>query len=356
MYRSLVLTLIALLTSSLTNAQVTLTWTEPTLNEDGTPLTDLSSYDMWYGCGQPGVYDTVETLLAPANTYTVMELSGTCYFSAKAVNSDGVTSAFSNEVVRVVSSLPGAVTDTQITWQESVRVAFVYTDGSSNTGNGPTASTGTHEISINSGDLVVVYVNSNSTTAVTPISDGGAAWTEAVDEQSEPETSRHAFYWKVANGSEGGASTFTVGNAEWHVLIKVFTSATDAEIDLAASTARSGSNLPRLAIATGGRTVAAAAVSIVAGGKDNRATAEDYDTPDSNYVWAIGTTASEAAGMAHRIWTTGGADASTVLIDTADSSDGISDRTYGVHISFVESGGGPAGTDPNLLTLLGVGT
>lgn len=123
-YKLLVLLLTALLTSPSNSAEADLSWTEPTQNEDGTPLIDLTSYDIWYGCDESGVYDSVETLSAPATAHTVVGLPdvGMCYFAAKAINSGGESSAFSGEATRVMGSLeiPGVVTDTQITWRESV--------------------------------------------------------------------------------------------------------------------------------------------------------------------------------------------------------------------------------------------
>ncbi len=219
-------------------------------------------------------------------------------------------------------------------------MTFAYTGGAENGGNSATASTGVHGITINSGDLVVVYVNSNSETAISADA-GGTAFNEAIDEKPLDETSRQALYWKVAGVSEPTAYTFTVGSAEWHVLIKVFTSASDAVVDAAANSARNGSSAEDLLCTAGsGQTVSDDAVSIVAGGKDNRSGSPvTYDGADSSYVSPIGDTGDQAAGMAHRIWTTGGSEAATISV-TATGGDGITDNTYSVHISFVESSTG----------------
>jgi len=122
-YRLLVLLLTALLTSPSNSAEADLSWTPPIQNTDGTPLVDLTSYDIWHGCQQSGAYDVVSTVLAPAASHTVQNLpdSGTCYFAVKAVNLLGETSVFSNEAVKFIGvlQLPGALTDTAITWAES---------------------------------------------------------------------------------------------------------------------------------------------------------------------------------------------------------------------------------------------
>ena len=125
-YKSIVLFLIALLTSSFSNAgEATLTWTPPTQNEDGTPLSDLASYKIYSGCSVSGVYERpVETVTVAASSYIVSGLpdTGTCYFAAKAVNSSNVPSVYSNEATKVfsVAQLPGPVLDTEITWAESL--------------------------------------------------------------------------------------------------------------------------------------------------------------------------------------------------------------------------------------------
>ena len=355
-YKLLVLLLTALLTSPSNSAEADLSWTEPTQNDDGSPLTDLASYEIHYGCSQSGAYGTVEYLDAPATSYTVLGLPdvGSCYFAAKAVNSVGISSVYSNEATRYFGSLevPGTVTDTAITWRESVSVGFAYTGGTTNAGSGTTPSTGTHGITINSGDLVVVYVNSNTTGGVVPVA-GGEAFTEAFDELFTDKSASLALYWKVAGGSEPGAYTFTHTNAEWRVVIKVFTSATDAVVDAVASTAISvGNTVTLVCDAPSGVTVAANAVSIVVGAKDNRANDEAYTVADQSYVSTVGNKATQAAAMAHRIWTTGGTDA-TVTLETADGNDFNSETTFSGHISFVESGGG-ASTTINL-PLLGTG-
>ena len=129
MYRLLAILLVALPLP--TNAgEANLSWTPPTENTDGTPLTDLTSYEVWHGCNQSGAYDTVEVVLAPANAHTALGLPdfGTCYFAVKATNSVGVLSVFSNEAAKVMGSLeiPGTVDDTIITWKESLAVTMLF--------------------------------------------------------------------------------------------------------------------------------------------------------------------------------------------------------------------------------------
>jgi len=75
----------------------TLRWTPPTLNEDGSPLTDLRGYRLYYGTSSTNL-DTVLDLPNPGLASAVIEnLSpATWYFAVKAYNTANAESAFSN--------------------------------------------------------------------------------------------------------------------------------------------------------------------------------------------------------------------------------------------------------------------
>ena len=124
MYRSLAI-LLASLTLVSNNAEAgeaNLSWTPPIQNTDGTPLTNLVSYDIHSGCNSTGIYDRpVEVTPAPASSYTVLNLPdfGTCYFAVKAANSSGVLSAFSNEATKVLGAVPPDSDSINVTWAES---------------------------------------------------------------------------------------------------------------------------------------------------------------------------------------------------------------------------------------------
>jgi hypothetical protein len=87
------------------SGSVTLTWQPPTENADGSPLTDLSGYNIYVGMTS-NTYDYMEIRLDnPGLTaYVVDNLDpGTYYFAATAFNSLGIESAFSGEVARTVN-------------------------------------------------------------------------------------------------------------------------------------------------------------------------------------------------------------------------------------------------------------
>jgi len=82
---------------------VTLSWNAPNSNTDGTPLTDLSGYEIYYGTSSGNYAHSVN--VGNVRSYTFANLSaGTYYFVATAYNTSGVESAYSNEVIKTVAS------------------------------------------------------------------------------------------------------------------------------------------------------------------------------------------------------------------------------------------------------------
>lgn len=79
----------------------TLTWDAPTTNADGTPLTDLAGYKVYYGISS-GNY-TVSIDVGNVTTYKIDDLSpGTYYFAVTAYDTSGNESDYSNEVSKVI--------------------------------------------------------------------------------------------------------------------------------------------------------------------------------------------------------------------------------------------------------------
>jgi hypothetical protein len=81
---------------------VTISWQPPTENVDGTPLTDLAGYRIYYGEQSRDYTDQLEVSGATATARDVTLSSGAYYFAMTAVDQEGNESAFSNEVVRVI--------------------------------------------------------------------------------------------------------------------------------------------------------------------------------------------------------------------------------------------------------------
>ena len=84
---------------------VTLSWTPPTKNDDGTTLTDLSGHKIYWGT-ESGSYPNSTKIDNPGiSTYVVENLaSGTYEFVVTSFNSEDVESVYSNVAVKTVTS------------------------------------------------------------------------------------------------------------------------------------------------------------------------------------------------------------------------------------------------------------
>ncbi len=82
---------------------VTLSWTPPAENTDGSALIDLAGYNIYWGM-TPGSYpNSVRIDNGSVSTYVVENLvPGTYEFVATSFNSAGVESSFSNSAIKVV--------------------------------------------------------------------------------------------------------------------------------------------------------------------------------------------------------------------------------------------------------------
>lgn len=84
-------------------SEATLTWTAPTENTDGTPLTDLSGFNIFYGNASRTYFTTIDVANPAATTYTITGLApGTYYFAMTAKTSAGLESIQTNEVTKTL--------------------------------------------------------------------------------------------------------------------------------------------------------------------------------------------------------------------------------------------------------------
>jgi hypothetical protein len=81
----------------------TLSWTPPTTNSDGSPLTNLAGYTVYWGPSQ-GNYPNSVTLNNPGLTSYVVEnlVPGTYFFAMTARNSSGAESPHSNAASKTI--------------------------------------------------------------------------------------------------------------------------------------------------------------------------------------------------------------------------------------------------------------
>lgn len=80
-----------------TGGSATLSWTVPTQNTDGSPLTNLAGYHIYYGTSAASLSNMVAVASPGATSYTLSKLSAaTWYFGIKSYTTSGVESVLSN--------------------------------------------------------------------------------------------------------------------------------------------------------------------------------------------------------------------------------------------------------------------
>ncbi len=96
-------------------ADVTLSWTPPTTNVDGTPLTDLKGYKI-YTSNVHGVYDKLKAIdVGNVVTSTLTNFcEGLYYFVATAYDTSGNESSYSNEVSKQIIIVPTSPSELKI--------------------------------------------------------------------------------------------------------------------------------------------------------------------------------------------------------------------------------------------------
>jgi len=88
---------------AIVTGSATLTWTPPTQNTDGTALTDLAGYRIYWGTSSGNYTESVQLDNPGLTSYVVENLTGgTWYFVSTAINSEGVESNYSNEAVKTI--------------------------------------------------------------------------------------------------------------------------------------------------------------------------------------------------------------------------------------------------------------
>jgi hypothetical protein len=90
--------------AAVATGSVTLSWTPPTQNEDGTALTDLAGFQVHYGRSQSQLDQTADVSNPSVNRLVVENLSsGTWFFAVTSVNRQGITSQMSGVASKTVS-------------------------------------------------------------------------------------------------------------------------------------------------------------------------------------------------------------------------------------------------------------
>lgn len=87
-----------------TTGSASLSWAAPTSNTDGSALTDLAGYHVYYGTNADLLNQDLAVSNASATSATVNSLAtGTWYFAVAAVNSGGIIGDLSNVASKTIN-------------------------------------------------------------------------------------------------------------------------------------------------------------------------------------------------------------------------------------------------------------
>ena len=87
-------------------AQTSLTWTPPTTNTDGTPVTDLAGFKLYVGNASGSYQQSIDVGNQTSYTLSALNDGATYYFAVTAYDTTGFESAFSSELSKSFPALP----------------------------------------------------------------------------------------------------------------------------------------------------------------------------------------------------------------------------------------------------------
>lgn len=90
--------------SSATAGTATVSWSAPTQNSDGSAITDLAGYRIYFGTSSAALSQTIQVGNADATSYVINGLAnGTWYFAVTSYTTDGAESAPSTLASKTIS-------------------------------------------------------------------------------------------------------------------------------------------------------------------------------------------------------------------------------------------------------------
>ena len=238
---------ICLTASSAFPGTATLSWDAPTTNADGTPLTDLAGYKVYYGTASHTYSQNID--VNNVTTYTVNNLTdGTTYFfTVTAYDTGSNESAYSNEVSKTITPQQYTLTVTSAgtgtgtvtssptgincgstcsgTYNSGTSVTLTASPATSSTftgwSGGGCTGTGTCSVTMNTAKTVTATFTLKSYTITASAGSGGTispSGSVSVDYGTNktftisPNTNYHVADVLVDGSSVGAVTTYTFSN------------------------------------------------------------------------------------------------------------------------------------------------
>lgn len=191
--------------------------------------------------------------------------------------------------------------------------------GSASANGDSAAPSITHGLTINSGDVVVIFINSNGTPTCAD-NNGANPFVEAWDAVGAGTSQAQAVYTRVAGASEPATYSFTLSvGGRWSLICRVFSGVDNTTVwDNAPAVGRiAGGGAGTTLTAPSMTTLANGAMGLIFCGID--AGTGTFSGQTNGYITEVETGANNPAGSYIREWATAGATGTTAVTSSVDT-------------------------------------
>lgn len=157
-------------------------WIPPTQNTDGSNLTDLSGYKIYWGTTSKGPYPNTQAVPSAGTTSGVVGnlAAGTYYFVVTALNGAGAESIYSNEASKTLASTVFPTITFSVVPSDAVESATAVLTWSTSNATGCTASGAWSGTKATAGTETTAKITATATYSLDCVGPGGTAHADGV--------------------------------------------------------------------------------------------------------------------------------------------------------------------------------
>jgi len=197
-------------------------WQAPTENTDGTPLTDLDSFTLYWGAESRSYTESLAVADETQTEALIQPINGQVYIAATASDAEGTESAYSNEILETAGSTiePGPTT-LEASWSFAAEQSEMAALAATQTANSPSpdydsSPSATFGSTPTQGNTLVAVALNRSGNDAANFSMDNSGWTKRITQNIENGNSTYrrsyAVWTKKAGASE--PTTVSVTNSD----------------------------------------------------------------------------------------------------------------------------------------------
>jgi len=238
------------------------------------------------------------------------------------LRSSEYTTASERPMLTVIYTPPTILNQAHVRWrnddgEEGGGGTITETGSNTASSTSTTDASITHGLTINEGDVIIVVIHQQAAGGIAD-NNGAYPFTELIDETG-PSTSGYAIYSRVAGASEPSTYSWTTGNVQWTLVLRVFSGVDTSDIwdvppsgsTKATSTGSTPATALSMTISTAG------AMGIVVVGTDSSSIT--YSNPTNGYGTGVQINGARSLGTYIRTFdSTGPSGATSVTLSTSD--------------------------------------